>query len=351
MRVPSSSLARRLWLYSVISFTGLLGGCSFSDRQSVFDVAGPVSKTQYDVQNITLFVSLGIFLVVGSLLVYAAIRFRGPVDPPADAPLPPQTHGNPMLEAGLTLAALLLVVIMAIPTVRGIFRTYAAPQSEDAVVVNVTGYQWWWAFEYPDSKVVTANELRIPLGRPVILNLKAADVIHSFWVPKLAGKTDLIPNQHNQMWLEATEPGTYYGQCAEYCGTSHANMRFRVVTMYDQEFNAWLAQQKMAAATPTDPLARDGMDVFMKGPRVGQACATCHTIQGTPAMGLVGPNLTHFASRGTLGSGLLENNDQNVAQWLTALDATKPGNKMLLAHLSLSPEEVRALAAYLRTLR
>lgn len=338
---------------ALLGVAAVLSGCGSVDKQSTFETFGPVSKLQLDVFYVTLWVSLGIFAVVGSLLVFTVFRFRVPGgEIPDDAPLPPQTHGNAALEVGLTLASVLLLVIIAVPTVRGIFVTSAMPETADTITINAIGYQWWWAFEYPNRNLRTANELVIPVGHPIVINLKSADVIHSFWVPKLAGKVDLIPNQHNQLWLRADRTGIYYGQCAEFCGESHANMRFRVRAVYDADYQSWLASEGKPADTPTDAQALAGMKIFTSGPREGNACASCHTVRGVRgAVGLVGPDLTHFANRGTMAAGILPRSDDSIRQWLTDLNYTKPGNKMLAAHLQLTQDEVAKLTAFLDSLR
>lgn len=351
---------RRLSQALLLLVAALASGCASGDHQSIFDTKGPVAAEQLDVTMVTLWVSVGIFVVVGSALVYAVVRFRAPSDLNPESPLPPQTHGNAFLEMVLTATAVGLLVIIAVPTLRTIFKLDRLPTAqggEQPLIVTVRGYQWWFSFTYENTakKVVTANELRIPTGKPVILRLESSDVIHSFWVPKLAGKVDMIPNQHNQMWLQAEEQGYYLGQCAEYCGTSHANMRFRVVTMYPDEFNRWITHQDQPAVEPpAGSLAAQGKEIFIKGPKNGQACSSCHAIKGTDAAGVVGPNLTHVASRLTLAAGILDNSDADLKRWLHDPEGVKPGNRMAgmaLPPLKLSDDEVNALAAYLETLK
>jgi cytochrome c oxidase subunit 2 len=325
-------------------------GCDTGDKMSTFDVMGPVSQIQLGCFYASFWVSVLIFVVVGSLMVFTIFRFRHSVALNPNAPLPPQTHGSAPLEIALTAVSVLLLVVIAVPTLKGIVQTAEPPDPDNALHITVKGYQWWWAFEYPNG-VVTANELHIPLGKSVVCHLKSMDVIHSFWVPKLAGKVDVIPGQHNELWLRADVPGKYYGQCAEFCGDSHADMRFRVITMYDNEYNTWLAHQKAPAEKPSNELEQKGYEIFMKGPKDGQACSTCHTIGGTPAMGLVGPNLTHVGQRTTIAAGMLDENREGFETWLTHLGDVKPGNKMLLANLHLTDDEVKALSAYLVSLR
>jgi len=336
----------------------MAAGCGNSDNQSIFDTKGPVASTELYTTMITLWVSVGIFVVVGSALVFALVRFRAPADLGPETPLPSQSHGNAALEAVLTLVSICLLVIIAWPTIPAIFKLDAMPTAEEKpVIIEAKGWQWWWEFTYLNTKkkVYVGNEMHIPVGRKILLRLESSDVIHSFWVPKLGGKTDVIPNQHNQMWLLADQKGVYYGQCAEYCGTSHANMRFKVVAGDADDFEKWIMHQDSAAVDPpAGSLAARGKEIFIKGPKEGQACSSCHMIKGTPAAGIVGPNLTHVGSRLNLASGILDNNDHDLKMWLHDPGAVKPGNHMAtmaMPPLHLSDDEVNALAAYLEMLK
>ena len=206
-----------MWLPVVLAFSG----CSTTLKQSALDPKGPVSQMQYDVMMLTLYVVTGLFIVVGGAMAYTVWRYRLKKGEDPNA-IPDQSHGNPLIEVGLIVLSASMLVIIGIPTLKGIAYMKNDPVEEyegEAIEIIVTGYQWWWNFEYPELGIKTSNEFSIPTGRPVKLVLKAADVIHSFWVPKLAGKTDLIPGQINRMWIEADEPGMYWGQCAEFCGT------------------------------------------------------------------------------------------------------------------------------------
>ena len=223
--------------------------------QSTFDTQGPVAKSQLDVFYVTLWVTGITFVIVVSILTYATLKFKArPSDDP-HAAIPHQGHGNPLIELGLIGLSVLALVFIAVPTLKSIWYSYDVPadQKENAYEVNAIGYQWWFKFEYPAEQItdvgqlVTANELVIPAGRPVRINLRTSDVIHSFWVPKLAGKVDMIPNRGNFMWLQADEPGYFWGQCAEYCGESHAVMRFRVIALNEADFTTWVAKQKTPA--------------------------------------------------------------------------------------------------------
>lgn len=366
----------------------LLSGCDLNfwrmdGHQTTMVTAGPVAKAQLNVFYVTCWVTLVIFIIVGGVLAYATIKFKARNSADEHAEPPPQGHGNPLVEVGLIGASILALVVIAIPTLHGIWFTYAVPEEhkENAYEITATGYQWWFKFEYPKEQIdgvgplITANELVIPAGRPVTVNLRTSDVIHSFWVPKLAGKVDMIPNRGNHLWLQADEPGYFWGQCAEYCGDSHAVMRFRVIALSEKDFNAWLANQTAAARTVEAPatagteapvaqfasfkrneygytpgkwdanasvspldnwvqqqhpnkdenpaLIAQGRKVFSE-----KNCVTCHTVRGHEGIGAPAPNLTHVGSRTTIAGGLLENNSEQLARWLRHPDEVKPGNKM-----------------------
>lgn len=215
--------------------------------------------------------------------------------------------------------------------------------------IRVTGHQWWWEVQYlgepPDHQFTTANEIHIPVGKPIDIELTTQDVIHSFWVPRLHGKVDLVNGQRNYIRIQADQPGNYQGQCAEYCGEQHAHMMLLVVAQPEEEYNAWLAQQRNPAPEPTDGEALHGRDVFM-----GAACAFCHSIRGTEAHGHVAPDLTHLASRQRIASNFLDNNRANLEAWVTHAQSLKPGNEMpdLTA---FNGQDLRALVTYLQTLK
>lgn len=309
--------------------------------QSVFAPAGPVADTQLSLLSLTMWIAIGIFIVVGTVLLYAVIRFRSR---PGDS-IPKQIEGNTKLEVVWTIVPVILLTIIAVPTVRDAFYVDQPPESADALQVTVVGYQWWWGFEYPDQQIVTANEMRIPAGQPVQLTLESNDVIHSFWVPRLAGKVDVVPGRYNTMWLQADEPGIYYGQCAEFCGTSHANMRFRVIALEQSEWDDWVSdRQSVETFVAESDLVAEGERIFMS-----TACVSCHTIDGTSAQGNVGPDLTDFSSRTTLAAGMMDNTPENVAAWLTDPPAVKPGS--LMPALGLQQNEVEALTAFLGSLQ
>jgi len=349
---------------------------NMTGQQSALDPMGPVAKNQADIFYITLWVTLFLFVTVGGALAFATWKFRQRKE---DDPnfIPPQSHGHPLVEVGLVVASAALLVVIAIPTFHGIILKKKVPVQyiEGAVEVNVTGYQWWWGFEYPEHGFHTANELVFPAGRAVKLNLRANDVIHSFWLPKLAGKTDLMPGQENFMWIKADEPGYFWGQCAEYCGDSHAYMLFRARALSEDDWEAWLERQQeptivgggdytpLAVAENAEAfdaeLIDHGTSLFV------QHCARCHSVDSR--VQTMGPNLAHFGSRTSIAAGWLENDPDNLKDWLLYPDDIKPGNFMWfgfpdpndarsvqmegLNHANLTPEDADALVAYLYTLQ
>lgn len=246
-----------------------------------------------------------------------------------------------VLWAGIIGPALILLVVFS-ATLWTLHIMRTPPVRED-LVIHVVGRRWWWEVQYPAQGFTTANEIHIPAGQPVQLVLTSPNVIHSFWVPELQGKMDLIPGQVNTLWLEADAPGVYRGECAEFCGVQHAKMNFLVIAETAEDFDAWVARQRAPAATPDDSLARAGQEVFL---RVG--CMECHTVRGTTATGNLGPDLTHMASRRTLASASLDNNLGNLGGWVTDPQHVKPGS--LMPPVDLTGPELQALLAYLATL-
>ena len=330
----------------------LLAGCEMAAPQSTLDPAGPVARMQLDLLMWSYWLSWPVIIGVFGVMLYVIVRYRRRKN---DESIPNQFHGSTLLEVGLTIVPVLIVIAVAVPTVRTIFETEnrIEPTAED-VIVNVTGYQWWWRFEYPELGVVTANELHIPEGRRVILNLESADVLHAFWAPRLAGKRDLIPNQNNQLWFQADESGTFYGQCAELCLGAHAYMKFRVIAEPDEEFDAWVESFRTAdeRTVQADPVIARGRELFAT-----KGCTNCHTIDGYRPDVRVGsadfPNLTNFGMRQTIAAGVLENTQENLEAWLRDPQEIKPGNYMpdlWRAEDEDADAEITAVAAYLRSL-
>jgi cytochrome c oxidase subunit II len=287
--------------------------------------------------NILVWVIL-IFVVVETALVVTVVRFRRrPGSPPAKP-----IHGNTVLEIAWTLAPAVILAFIAVPTVKTIFVNQQKVKGD--LVVRVIGHQWWWEVQYPGHGVITANEIHLPAGKTVAFELESADVIHSFWVPVLAGKKDLIPGRTNHLWFTPETPGTYPGQCAEFCGASHANMMFRVTVVPPAEFDAWIAQQKAPAAAPdSTSLAARGLAIYQKS-----QCVACHMIDGV-SYGVLGPNLGKIATRSTIAAGMFPNDEAHMAAWIKNAPAKKPGS--LMPNMNMSDEDVAAIVAYLRTRR
>lgn len=399
---------------------------------STLDVKGPVAEVQYELFMVTVWVTLFIFVSVGSVYLYALIKFREKKDD--SRPLPSQGHGNPLIEVSLIGASILLLVIIAVPTLQAIWYTHDTPASEESKLGNwyegeglskaeednvlkirVEGYQWWWAFDYPQLGITTANEMIMPAGKVVELELRSKDVIHSFWLPRIAGKVDLIPGRANEMWVQAGDTfevwkekngltgddaaliaeynqylkdeiyDYYYGQCAEYCGDSHARMLFRSTVVSDKGFANWVSEMKRGHTAP-DGLAWDkwyqldtedpekltgdineGLRLFMGRGK----CSTCHMVEGNPrALGVAGPNLTKVASRYSIAAGWLnhraddgtidaEKQYENFVRWIKETDVVKPGNLMWKANGGgigeldelLTDDEIRKISLYLQTLK
>jgi cytochrome c oxidase subunit 2 len=311
------------------------------------NIFAPVSTPADSIHQLALFVvavAAAIFLVVFTLLTYAVVRFRRrPGDPPGE---PPQVYGSQQIELAWTIIPVLIVVVLFLSTARVIFELQHPPRPPGAVVVTAIGHQFWWEYRYPGLKVVTANELHVPISdparpTPTFLELWSADTDHSFWVPRLAGKTDLIPNRRNEMWIEPREPGLYLGQCAQYCGTQHAKMLLRVYAHTSEDFERWVKAQALPARE--DRSVARGRRIFEQ-----TSCVNCHTIAGTSASGRFGPDLTHLMSRETLASGVVPNNRESLRRWLENPSAIKPG--ALMPPMGLGADELDAMTDYLLTL-
>jgi cytochrome c oxidase subunit II len=402
-------------LITTLSLAACEAGSSYP--QTTFRPVSEFGELLNQVFYNTFWWTMGIMVIVIALIIFAALRFR---ERP-DTPLPDQIHGNTTLEIAWTIVPAIIVVFILIPTVRVTFDTQRAPP-DDALVVEVIGHQWWWEFRYPEYGVVTANQMWVPTGRPVSLQMRASDVIHSFWIPKIGGKRDVNPlprrregqpDKHmNYLLFTVNEPGHYLGQCAEYCGEAHAIMRMTVMATEPAEFDAWvqrmLGPQPVAQAAPGLPAGEaadtaqagepvEGMPAALTAQpaappqtRIGQmpvptgagnpfraplsdsvlvaegeriflsaACVACHTVSNTTAAGVLGPSLTLFGARPDLGAGAALNNRENLVRWIRDPHAMKPGTKMPgsvrggggMPATGLSDEEVRAIAAYLSSLK
>ena len=369
----ASHAARYGLLLLLFLVPAVLAACTPHHDLSTFGASGPVAEDQKNNFLLIFWVAVGVFIVVEGALIYGARRFR---KRGSDEGLAVQAHGNLRLEIAWTIAPVIILVAIAIPTVDLIYRQSVAPTGrvdpENPLEINVIGHQWWWEIDYPGEDVITANEVNIPVGRAIKVNITSDDVLHSFWVPKLGGKVDLIPGSTNFLWLQADEPGVYLGQCAEFCGVGHAMMRYRVRARTPADFQAWLESMRR----PPEPLDTDdekaGQLLF------AQNCSTCHSTQtyqtilarserqtqtarqgafvANPEESLIiaAPNLTHIATRLTIGAGIIEFNQENLESWIADPKNIKRGTRMRkLAAVydggpaKLTEEEVSQIAAYL----
>ena len=426
-----SRILSRVGLLAALSLAFIMAGCSKEEltvRQSTMDPKGPVAQVQFDVFMDTVWLVVVLFALVGGLMVYAVIKFRSRPGDENKPAIVEDGHGNPLIEIGLITASIGALVIIAIPTLSAIWYTddvpaeaiptsklsvwyprveggrenYAQTVEEQVLEVDVIGKQWWFRFEYPqlgltnDAKHSVPNELVIPKGKAVRINLRSEDVIHSFWVPKIAGKVDLMPGRKNHMWIQADEVGHYYGQCAEFCGDSHAYMLFRVEVLEPADFAKWVAAQKAdAPPVAAGSKAEQGKNLF-----AAKSCVMCHNVGGHFGAGAFGPDLTHLASRKSLAGAWLDNRDlkaqraleqtsplgteasvpvdratfkANLIRWIGSSGISagvdgkptkdvKPGNRMHYykmfnvaglreTHQTLTADELDALAEYLLTLK
>ncbi|HEV2135582.1 MAG TPA: cytochrome c oxidase subunit II [Terracidiphilus sp.] len=337
----------RLCLYLI---AGLLLVCrsAFADsRIASSNSFLPESTPARDVYYLALFaltVTGCIFVVVAALLSYAVIKYRARKTDPEHEPA--QVYGSTQVELAWTVIPIIIIVVLFLTTARIIFAIQNAPQPKTDLKVTVIGHQFWWEFRYPEYGIATANELHIPLWTKqdpdtTYLTLLSADVDHSFWVPELAGKTDLIPNHPNEMWIDPQKAGVYYGQCAQFCGLEHSLMLIRVYVDTPEQFQEWVKNQQKAAVD--DPDVAAGRQIFET-----QACVNCHTINGTTAKGTYGPDLTHLMSRGTIAAGAATNTPENLSAWIKDPDTFKPGAHM--PAMQLTDEQIKQVVAYLTTL-
>jgi cytochrome c oxidase subunit 2 len=334
-------------LTGILLAAGLCAASPSSDNPvpSIFQPHSTPAESILHLSHFVLGITGLIFLVVFSLLTYAVVKFRRRRD--EDKSEPAQVYGSTQIELAWTVIPILIVVVLFLATARVIHAIQDAPKPATAMEVTVIGHQFWWEFRYPGLGIVTANELHIPVSdpahpTPTFLKLLSADTDHSFWIPQLAGKTDLIPNHPNETWMDPRHPGIYLGQCAQYCGTQHAKMLLRVYVDNPEEFAAWVSAQRQPANQDENEAA--GRHVFET-----TACLNCHAVGGTNGTGRFGPDLTHLMSRHTLASGAAENTPENLRLWIENPDAIKPGS--LMPAMKLSDADLDALVRYLETLR
>jgi cytochrome c oxidase subunit II len=311
---------------------------------SVLNPSSPQTRLIGRLWDAMYLVSAAVFVLVVLALLLGAFRRRGGETPETDPRRERSLTTAVSVATALTVLILFGFLVYDVAVGRQLTRGFG----KEALQVRVVGHQWWWELQYRDSVAhnwfTTANELHIPVGRPVVLELLSTDVIHSFWPPTVSQKRDLIPGKDNSLWLQADTPGVYRGQCAEYCGQQHAKMGFLVIAQRPDSFAGWLARQRDTALTPTTELARRGQEVFL-----ASSCVMCHAIAGTPAGSRVGPDLTHLASRRTIAAGTLPNTRGNLAGWIIDPQKIKPGTRM--PPTQLKPADLQALLAYLETLK
>ena len=320
--------------------------------QATPDIYAPASTPASEIAHLSFFVlkiTGAIFVTVAGLLTYVILKFRAKGNDDSE---PAQIYGSNQVELAWTVIPVLIVVVLFLTTARVIFAIQDAPQPQAAMNVTAVGHQFWWEYRYPkqgmiEQEIVAANELHVPLSStdhptPTYIKLLSADVDHSFWVPQLAGKIDLIPNHPNDMWIDPLQPGIYLGQCAQFCGVQHANMLLRVYVDPPEKFQAWVANEAKPAVQ--DPSVADGRRVFET-----EACMNCHTVRGTAATGRFGPDLTHLASRDTLASGIIPNTRDNLRLWIKNPDTFKPGS--LMPAMQLSETQLNQVTDYLETLK
>ena len=311
------------------------------------NIFAPISTPADTIFGLSLFVLAvtgAIFAIVFTLLAYAVVKFR--MRAADNGREPAQVYGSTQVELAWTVIPVLIVVVLFLAAARVIASVQNAIRPPSAINVTVIGHQYWWEFRYPDLKVVTANELHVPVSdpshpTPTFLTLLSADTDHSFWVPRLAGKTDLIPNHPNSTWIDPHETGLYLGQCSQYCGVQHAKMLLRVYVQSREEFDRWIRQQSEPATV--NDAASEGRRIFE-----ATACVNCHTVAGTVATGRFGPDLTHLMSRDTLASGAVQNTPENLRRWIRDPSVFKVGS--LMPAMGLSDSKLDAVTAYMETL-
>jgi len=351
MRIRHHKILRAVLLFAFAFVCVVFAGHVepvLANTDGVTSIFRPLSQPAQEIKEtsiLVLAICAVIFVVVAGLLVYALVRFRHRAGDQTSEP--PQVYGSNQIELAWTVLPILIVFVLILVTSRTIADIQNRQAPPTAVKATVVGHQWWWEIRYPELGIVTANELHVPASdgnrrQPTFLKLQSADVAHSFWVPQLAGKTDLIPNRENLMWIEPTKPGTYLGNCAEYCGTQHAHMLIRVIVDPPDEFERWARAQQQPAAVETN--AAEGRKTFF-----ANSCVNCHTIKGTTAQGKFGPDLTHLMSRVTLAAGAAPNTPGSLRLWVRDPQKAKVG--CLMPNMQLTDEQVDQIAAYLQTLK
>ena len=345
---------RALWIGLLIGIVGAAHGADDGGTmRPISDMFEPLSRPAEMIHQSALLVILitaGIFVVVTAMLVYVVWKFR---HRGADDKLqePAQIYGSSQIEIAWTVIPILITFVLILVTSRTIGEVQNAPMPKNAIQVRLIGHQWWWEVRYPEEGIITANEIHVPVStravdgrRPTVFSLESADVIHSFWVPQLTGKTDLIPNRTNKTWIEPFATGTYFGNCAAFCGIQHANMLLRVIVQEPEDFKRWVAVMRSRNPKPPTPLAEQGRKDFF-----ANSCVNCHRIEGTVAKGGFGPDLTKLMTRQTLGAGVAPLNAKTLGAWLRDPQKLKVG--CLMPDMKLQAGQVDSITAYLMTLQ
>lgn len=333
------------WSLVTAIATGSMAAPMTPTNTSILSPASTPAKSIYDLSLFVLAITGTIFVVVAGLLAFIIFRFRERRHD--DDAEPAQIYGSVQVELAWTVIPVLIVITLFLTTARIIFAIQDAPKPKAALDVTVVGHQFWWEFNYPKLGIHAVNEMHVPVSNsqtptPTFMRLLSADVIHSFWVPQLSGKTDLVPNKVNELWMEPQQTGVYLGQCAQFCGVEHAKMLLRVYVDTPEDFATWVKNQQLKAVR--DETVAAGRHVFET-----QACMNCHTVAGTAATGRFGPDLTHVMSRDTLASGAMDNTKENLREWIKKPDHFKVGS--LMPAMQLSDEQLDQVTAYLLTLR
>jgi cytochrome c oxidase subunit II len=312
---------------------------------NIFKPLATPAGSEFDIALFTIALTGAIFVVVAGLIIYTMVRFRRQADD-KEHQEPAQVYGSNQIEVAWTVIPILIVFVLIGVTARVIASVQNASPPPSTLKVTLIGHQWWWEVRYPDFGIVTANEIHVPVSHAgahtaTYLRLESVDVIHSFWVPQLSGKTDLIPNRDNFLWIDPGQPGIYLGNCAEYCGTQHANMLLRVIAQDEGEFKKWAAEQQRPAQSNAQ--LGEGRAAFES-----LSCVNCHTVKGTPAVGKFGPDLTHLMSRQTIGAGVLPNTAADLRAWVNDPQQAKPG--CFMPSMKLTRGELDQVVAYLQGL-
>ena len=349
IRARPEKLFQRAILFAIAAFPGTAGAQTADQVRSIQNIFDPLSKPAEilnDTARLVLLICLMIFVIVAGLLLYSVWRYRRR-EGDDDTEEPSQVYGSNAIELAWTIPPILIVIVLVLITARTVGEINVIHSSKDTVQLRVIGHRFWWELQYPGYGVTAANEIHVPVSylstpRPIQMTLDSADVVHGFWVPQLNGKLWVVPNHQNAMWIQPSSLGTYLGNCTVYCGAQHANMLIRVIVEPPEDFEKWIAGQKAAPAD--DPSVEQGRKEFLEN-----SCGTCHRIQGTPANGVFGPDLTHYMSRQTLGAGVAVNNEENLRSWLRDPQVLKPGCRM--PNMKLDDKELDLVLAYLKTLK